>query len=187
MCSFSTIVVADRLLCHILYLGRIGTEVPPDIAVALLFGAVVALMLQTPLSMIHTVEQNSFRRFSVIVVGLLLAGQIAFVLLMNPYDEAHPKRMYYQHTKREWFTNQTLNARFRACKDTDGSCDVSPVQEDSGIFITAIDFLNMQPYDDMDPKNTDGTLSKSALTLAQAPTADCNDEVPWQLTAESNL
>ena len=75
-------------------MGRIGTEVAPDVGVALIFGGLVSLLVLTPLSLFHELTSRQLQRRLLAVLVVAITLQIVVVLtVLEPFDEAHPKRM----------------------------------------------------------------------------------------------
>lgn len=164
-------------------MGRIGTSVPPDVGVAIVFGSLVSLLLLTPLSLIHEISSPRLHRRLTQAVMLAVAAQLLVaVFFLQSYDADHPKRMYYQHTRREWFLNDTLNHRHRTCVsqrnegEDHGHCRVFPSQEDSGFFVNGIDFLNLK-YFATPSVAPERASSSSIAAIASTDAAACNDEV----------
>lgn len=56
--------------------GRIGTEVPPDIATALIFGSMVSLLIQTPMSLIHGISSKGMRKAIILILALAVGLQV---------------------------------------------------------------------------------------------------------------
>ena len=162
-------------------MGRIGTGVPPDVGVAIVFGSLVSLLLLTPLSLVHEISSPRLHRRLTAGVMLAVAVQLLVaVFLLQSYDAAHPKRMYYQHTRREWFLNDTLNHRHRTCllqkNEGEDGCQVFPSQQDSGFFVNGIDFLNLK-YFATPSVAAERASSSSIAAIANTDAAACNDEV----------
>lgn len=128
-------------------------------------------------------------------------GMFAF-----PYDQEHPKRMFYQHTLREFYTNTTLNERFRSScvskEITDRNTsqkhgDIrnqistetkycgSPNFTDSGYFVNSMDYLNMRSFRKLADVNQNGQFvdvgkdagDDSVSMIARASPILCGHEV----------
>lgn len=159
-------------------MGRIGTGVPPDVGVALVFGSVVSLLVQTPLSLIHEASSPRLHRRIIQGLTLLIGVQLVYLcVVMECYDAAHPKRMFYQHTRREFFNGTTLNQIHRDCAATSSSeCSRQPTHSDSGFFINGIDFLNLR-YFAAERIYGRADAGSSVKAIANADALPCNDEV----------
>eukprot|EP01063_Lacrimia_lanifica_P032430 TRINITY_DN5545_c0_g1_i2.p1 TRINITY_DN5545_c0_g1~~TRINITY_DN5545_c0_g1_i2.p1 ORF type:complete len:945 (+),score=311.32 TRINITY_DN5545_c0_g1_i2:346-2835(+) len=112
--------------------ARIGNEVPPNVLVGVISGALLGLQMLIPMAAVLEAPQHLLRRVARGVLGGFAVCLFAAVALLHtPYTPARPKRVIIQHVARSWHTAGSEGA----------------THSDAGLWIIPMDyegFRNMQ-------------------------------------------
>ncbi|XP_078070220.1 endoplasmic reticulum metallopeptidase 1 [Mustelus asterias] len=110
-------------------LGRSGTEIPPDVALASIIAACTIILTTYFVSLIYLCRSTKWTLLSLVTVFLVSTTLVcsgAFFPYTSDPAGPHPKRIYLQHTTRTFH-------------DLDGEV----IKRDSGIWINGFDYTLM--------------------------------------------
>jgi len=105
-------------------LGRLGSEIAPDIAIAVVYGPLAPLFFLVPVSCIHMLS-SSHRKLLLTLSALIMVAMLAINCCIFPFRPERPQRLQTQHVYRQW-----------------DSCDpTNPTRTtDSGLFVDLLDY-----------------------------------------------
>ncbi|KAL9950991.1 hypothetical protein ACROYT_G043577 [Oculina patagonica] len=129
-CTYVTISVFD---VFVPIMGRAGTQTPPDVFIAVLCSFAVVMLTSYAVSTVYVMGNLKLpATFLVLVSALALLTSLSG--LSFPYSAANqcPKRVFFQHTSRTFYNNEE-----------------NVILEDSGVWITPLDYLGIQPFSDI--------------------------------------